>query len=123
MGSLAMGARGILSGAGSVIADLQVALFDAYQKGDKAAAEAVGDRVYAAVQAFYADPYIDWQARMKEALVMFGRMPTSNVRPPLKQISDKDRLEHWLQKAGLNAETVYRTVPQTASHLRLASAG
>ena len=114
MGSLAMGARGILSGAGSVIADLQVALFDAYQRGDRAAADLVGERVYAAVQAFYAEPYIDWQARMKEALVMFGKMPASYVRPPLKQINDKDRLKLWLEKAGLNAETVYRTTSSNA---------
>jgi 4-hydroxy-tetrahydrodipicolinate synthase len=121
-GSLAMGARGILSGAGSVIADLQVALFDAYQQKDMTAAEAAGDRVYSAVQAFYAEPYIDWQARMKEALVLFGRMPASHVRPPLKQISDVDRLKHWLQEAGLTAESVYRTAPQSTSRSALVSA-
>ncbi len=107
MGSLAMGARGIISGAGSVIADLQVALFRAYEQGDKAQAAAVGERVYAAVQAFYDKPYIDWQARMKEALVMLGRLPAAYVRPPLKAINDADRLAFWLEKAGLTRETVY----------------
>jgi len=108
MGSLAMGVRGIISGAGSVVADLQVALFDAYQQGDKARCESVGKRVYAAVQAFYAQPYIDWQARMKEALVMLGRLPAAHVRPPLKAIDDPQRLAHWLEQAGLTRETVYR---------------
>ena len=107
MGSLAMGARGIISGAGSVIADLQVALFNAYQQGDTVQAAAVGERVYAAVQAFYDKPYIDWQARMKEALVMFGRLPNAYVRPPLKAINDADRLAFWLERAGLTPETVY----------------
>ncbi|HEX7387300.1 MAG TPA: dihydrodipicolinate synthase family protein [Castellaniella sp.] len=110
MGSLAMGARGIISGAGSVIADLQVALFDAYQKGDMPKAAQVGERVYAAVQAFYAKPYIDWQARMKTALVLCGRLPNALVRPPLKAIDDAERarLSHWLGKAGLTSDTVYR---------------
>lgn len=107
MGSLAMGARGIISGAGSVIADLQVALFRAYQQGDTVQAAAVGERVYAAVQAFYDKPYIDWQARMKEALVMLGRLPAAHVRPPLKAINDADRLAFWLERAGLNRESVY----------------
>ena len=107
MGSLAMGVRGIISGAGSVIADLQVALFEACQAGDAARAAAVGARVYAAVQAFYAQPYIDWQARMKEALVMLGRLPGARVRPPLKAIGDPERLRAWLDEAGLTPETVY----------------
>jgi 4-hydroxy-tetrahydrodipicolinate synthase len=107
MGSLPMGVRGIISGAGSVIADLQVELFDAYQQGDMARAAAAGERVYAAVQAFYATPYIDWQARMKEALVMLGRLPAAHVRPPLKAIDDPERLSFWMEKAGLTPETVY----------------
>ena len=107
MGSLAMGARGIISGAGSVIADLQVALFQAYARGDTERAAAVGERVYATVQAFYDKPYIDWQARMKEALVMLGRLPAAHVRPPLKRIDDLERLAFWLKKAGLTRETVY----------------
>lgn len=110
MGSLAMGVRGILSGAGSVIPDLQIALFDSYQRRDIAAFEHVGERVFAAVQAFYAEPYIDWQARMKAALVLFGKMPAAHVRPPLQQISDPERLRHWLDKAGLTAENIYRAV-------------
>ncbi len=109
MGSLALGARGILSGAGSVVADLQVALFEAYESHDIPRFEQIGERVYAAVQAFYAEPYIDWQARMKEALVLFGRMPASHVRPPLKQVADHDRLKGWLAKAGLTPENVYRS--------------
>lgn len=110
MGSLAMGARGIISGAGSVIANLQVALFDAYQQGDSARAASVGERIYAATQAFYAKPYIDWQARMKETLVTLGRLPSACVRPPLKAIGDRDRLLAWLEKADLTRETVYAKV-------------
>ena len=107
MGSLPMGVRGIISGAGSVIAGMQVELFDAYQQGDMARAAVAGERIYASVQAFYAAPYIDWQARMKEALVMLGRLPAAHVRPPLKAIGDPERLLFWMEKAGLTPETVY----------------
>lgn len=107
MGSVPMGVRGIISGAGSVIADMQVELFDAYQQGDMPRAAVAGERIYAAVQAFYATPYIDWQARMKEALVMLGRLPAAHVRPPLKAIDDPERLVFWMEKAGLTPETVY----------------
>ncbi len=41
MSSLVMGANGLLSGAGSVIADMQVALFQAVQNDDMATAQAV----------------------------------------------------------------------------------
>ncbi|CAM5199248.1 4-hydroxy-tetrahydrodipicolinate synthase OS=Castellaniella defragrans OX=75697 GN=dapA PE=3 SV=1 [Castellaniella defragrans] len=110
MGSLPMGVKGIISGAGSVIANLQVALFEAYQQQDMARADAVGKRVYAAVQAFYTQPYIDWQARMKASLVMLGRWSNARVRPPLKTIPDTKRLAHWLEQAGLTPETVYKKV-------------
>jgi 4-hydroxy-tetrahydrodipicolinate synthase len=46
MASLAMGAGGLLSGAGSVVADLHVALFEAVRDDDLATARAVNDRLY-----------------------------------------------------------------------------
>ena len=52
MASLSMGPAGLLSGAGSVIADLQVALFEAIQATDLAAARAANDRIYPLAQAF-----------------------------------------------------------------------
>lgn len=110
MGSLPMGVRGIISGAGSVIANLQVALFDAFQQNDLARAKVVGDRIYAAVQAFYEAPYIDWQARMKETLVALGRLPNAVVRPPLQSSNDPKRLAYWLDRAGLTRETLYARV-------------
>ncbi|HXE17976.1 MAG TPA: dihydrodipicolinate synthase family protein [Castellaniella sp.] len=110
MGSVPMGVRGIISGAGSVIANLQVALFEAFQQHDLMRAQAVGDRVYAAVQAFYEAPYIDWQARMKESLVALGRLPNAYVRPPLKATHNPERLARWLREAGLTPESVYAKV-------------
>lgn len=46
MSSLVLGCGGLLSGAGSVIADLQVALFQAVQAKDLARAQAINDRMY-----------------------------------------------------------------------------
>lgn len=89
-GSLVMGCDGLLSGAGSVIANLQVALWRAVQSGDLAAARAVNDRIYPTVRAFYREPLLDMHNRMKEALVLLGRMETASVRPPLVKLSDEE---------------------------------
>lgn len=109
MSSLAMGAKGLLSGAGSVIADLQVALFDAIQRDDLAAAKAINDRMYPMQQAFYAPPFLDMHNRMKEALVMLGRLDQAFVRPPLMKISAAEltRLRDAIAAAGLHKEGAF----------------
>lgn len=91
MASLTMGANGLLSGAGSVIADLQVALFRAVKAGDLNLAQAINDRIYPLAQAFYAPPFLDMHNRMKEALVLLGRVDKAVVRPPLMKISAEER--------------------------------
>lgn len=102
MASLTMGADGLLSGAGSVIADLQVALFEAVKAGDLKAAQAVNDRIYPVAQAFYAPPFLDMHNRMKEALVLLGRLDRSVVRPPLMKLPQEEiaRIGHALEQAG-----------------------
>ncbi len=90
MGSLTMGAKGLLSGAGSVVADLQVALFEAVQANDLVKAKKINDRLYPMQQAFYAPPFLDMHNRMKEALVLLGRMKQAVVRPPLMKLSDAE---------------------------------
>ena len=83
-------ATGLLSGSGSVIADLQAALFQAVQANDLARARQLNDRIFPIAQAFYADPFVDMHNRMKEALVILGRIPCAAVRPPLVKISDAE---------------------------------
>ncbi|HEX6113843.1 MAG TPA: dihydrodipicolinate synthase family protein, partial [Geminicoccaceae bacterium] len=90
MSSLVMGCGGLLSGAGSVIADLQVALFRAVQNKDLARAQAINDRLYPIQQAFYAPPFLDMHNRMKEALVLLGRMERAVVRPPLMKLGEHE---------------------------------
>lgn len=106
MASLTMGCSGLLSGAGSVIADLQVALFRAVQAGDLKLAQAINDRIYPVAQAFYAPPFLDMHNRMKEALVLLGRLDKAVVRPPLMKISDAElsRIGAALKQAGISRE-------------------
>jgi 4-hydroxy-tetrahydrodipicolinate synthase len=106
MASLAMGAHGLLSGAGSVVPDLQAALFQAVQAKDLARAQALSDRLYPLTQAFYAPPFLDMHNRMKECLVLLGRLPRAVVRPPLVKLSAAEiaRLGQALRAAGIGAE-------------------
>ncbi len=92
-----------MSGSGSVIADLQSALFQAVQKNDLAEARRINDRIYPMARVFYAEPWADMHNRMKEALVLLGRLPRAVVRPPLVKISrvEIDRIRAALVQAGL----------------------
>jgi len=101
--SLVLGCNGLLSGSGSVIADLQAALFRAVQGNDLAEAKKLNDRIYPLARVFYADPWADMHNRMKEALVLLGRLPRAVVRPPLVKLSraEIDRIRGALEEAGL----------------------
>src|SRR6185437_6768834 len=57
--SLVLGCNGLLSGSGSVIADLQAKLFRAVQKNDMAEAKRLNDRIEPTARVFYADPFVD----------------------------------------------------------------
>ncbi len=103
MSSLVMGCDGLLSGAGSVIAHLQVALFQAIQNHDLKTARDLNDQIYPTVRAFYSEPLLDMHNRMKEALVLLGKLDQAHVRPPLMKLSD-DEIESiriHLREAGL----------------------
>jgi 4-hydroxy-tetrahydrodipicolinate synthase len=101
--SLVLGCNGLLSGAGSVIADLQVALFEAVQADDLAQARAINNRIYPMAQAFYAPPFLDMHNRMKEVLALLGKLPPAVVRPPLLKLPPREieRLKQAIAAAGL----------------------
>jgi len=86
-----LGADGAISGMGSVTADLQAELFAACQKGDVDGARRINDRLEPLVRVFYAPPFVDMHNRMKEALVLLGRIPAAHVRPPLTPIPAAER--------------------------------
>jgi len=91
MASFLLGADGAISGMGSVTADLQAELFAACQKGDLDGARRINDRLEPLVRVFYAPPFVDMHNRMKEALVLLGRIPAAHVRPPLTPIPAAER--------------------------------
>lgn len=101
--SLVLGCNGLLSGSGSVIADLQSALFKAVQANDLAAARRINDRIHPLATVFYAEPWADMHNRMKEALVLLGRLPRAVVRPPLVKLgaAEIDRIRAALIEADL----------------------
>lgn len=90
LGSLVMGCDGLVSGAGSVIAHLQVAMWRAVQAGDLPEAQRVNDQMYPLVGAFYAEPLLDMHNRMKEALVILGQLDEAHVRPPLMKLPSSE---------------------------------
>lgn len=101
--SLCVGADGILSGHGSVVADLHVELWRAVELGDHATARAVWDRIQPVGEAVYADPFLDGHNRMKEALAILGRIDGAHVRPPLQPVAEHEReqIAAAVQRAGL----------------------
>jgi 4-hydroxy-tetrahydrodipicolinate synthase len=103
LSSLVLGCNGLLSGSGSVIADLQAKLFRAVKLNDLAEARRLNDRIYPMARVFYADPFIDMHNRMKEALVLLGKLPRAVVRPPLVKITGAEiaRIRDALIEAGL----------------------
>ena len=90
MSSLVMGAKGLLSGAGSVIASLQVELFNAVQVKNLEIAQIINDQMFPLAQAFYSPPFLDMHNRMKEVLVLTGKMEEAIVRPPLMKLSSME---------------------------------
>jgi 4-hydroxy-tetrahydrodipicolinate synthase len=103
MSSLVLGANGLLSGSGSVVADLQAKLFRAVRANDLETAKAINDRLWPTAEVFYSEPWVDMHNRMKEALVLLGRLPRAVVRPPLVKVSQAeiDRIRKALVAAGL----------------------
>ena len=103
LSSLVLGCNGLLSGSGSVIADLQARLFAAVKSNDLKRAKELHDRITPTAEVFYAEPWVDMHNRMKEALVLLGRLPRAVVRPPLMKLGSEEieRIRAALAAAGL----------------------
>ena len=61
------------------------------------------DRISATAEVFYADPAVHMHNRIKEALVLMGKLPRAVVRPPLVKIpaAEIERIRQALVRAGL----------------------
>jgi 4-hydroxy-tetrahydrodipicolinate synthase len=104
--SLVLGCAGLLSGSGSVIADLQAQLFRAVKAGRLEDAKNLHDRITPTAEVFYSEPWVDMHNRMKEALVLLGKLPRAVVRPPLAKLPQEEiqRIRAALVAAGLLTE-------------------
>jgi len=113
--SLVLGCNGLLSGSGSVIADLQAQLFRAVKAGRLEEAKKLHDRITPTAEVFYSEPWVDMHNRMKEALVLLGKLPRAVVRPPLAKLSQEEvqRIRAALVAAGL--------ISDKTSHRRVAA--
>jgi 4-hydroxy-tetrahydrodipicolinate synthase len=103
LSSLVLGCNGLLSGSGSVIPDLQSALFKAVKSNNLGEARQLNDRIYPLARVFYSEPWSDMHNRMKEALVMLDRLPRAIVRPPLVKLPQEEitRIRNALWESGL----------------------
>jgi len=73
------------------------------QADDLAEARRINDRIYPLARVFYDEPFVDMHNRMKEALVLLGKLPRAVVRPPLVKIERAEiaRIRQALVEAGL----------------------
>ncbi|MBV9188991.1 MAG: dihydrodipicolinate synthase family protein [Betaproteobacteria bacterium] len=103
LSSLVLGCNGLLSGSGSVIADLQAQLYRAVKAGKLEDAQKIHERITPTAEVFYAEPWVDMHNRMKEALVLLGKLPRAVVRPPLAKLPTQEieRIRLALIAAGL----------------------
>lgn len=87
LSSTAVGGHGILSGMGSVAAEILGDLYAAISAEDLGQARLAADRLFPLTQQFYRPPFIDSHTRMKVALNYLGRFPDPIVRKPLLPIT------------------------------------
>jgi len=102
LADLAIGADGILSGMGSIAADLHVALAEAVGRSDLQAARKINDRIFPLARAFY-HPGQNAHIGMMYALKKLGRQKHDFVRPPYQPLAAADRLriDQALVQSGL----------------------
>jgi 4-hydroxy-tetrahydrodipicolinate synthase len=73
------------------------------QEQDLVKAKELHARIVPTAEVFYAEPWVDMHNRMKEALVLLGKLPRAVVRPPLAKLSAEEieRIRAALAAAGL----------------------
>ena len=78
-------------------------MFRAVQANDMAEAKRLNERIEPTARVFYADPFVDMHNRMKEALVLLGKLPRAVVRPPLVKLERAEiaAIRQALIEAGL----------------------
>jgi 4-hydroxy-tetrahydrodipicolinate synthase len=98
-----LGAEGALLGFGTLAANEQVEMLDAFRGGDLARARGLASVLQPLCDAIFAPPVRDYRGRLKHALTVLGVIDQAHVRPPLLPLSDDevDRVERALKEASL----------------------
>ena len=102
LSSLVLGCNGLAVGQRQRDRRSAGKLFRAVAANDLAEARRLNDRIHPLDGVFYADPFVDMHNRMKEALVLLGRLPRAVVRPPLVKIREarsRASARRWSQQA------------------------
>lgn len=98
-----IGSDGSLVSLATVVPELIVALDEAVEAGDMAAARDVHSRLYELARVVYSTPGHLATLRLKTCLVILGRQPNAVTRSPIDRLSDREirALEHALAAAGV----------------------
>lgn len=103
--SYVIGSDGTLVGFAALVPDLVGALWQAVRAGDLARARALHDRMLPLVRAIYRKPPIARRhTRLKEALVMLGRLDRAVMKPPRLPLppDERDAVKRALMEASLS---------------------
>lgn len=99
-----VGADGTLVVYAALVPELIVELFETCQRGELQQARSIHDRLWPVSQAVFSTfPQSNWVVRIKECLVLMGRLESATVRSPLIPASEDERkmLQKALQAAAL----------------------
>lgn len=99
----AIGSEGSLVSLAAVVPELIVALDRAVLENDLVGGRELHERLYLLAKVAYGSPGHLATVRLKECLVMLGRIPSSQCRPPVGKLSEKETrdLRDALIAAGL----------------------
>ena len=72
-------------------------------------AKELHERITPTAEVFYAEPWVDMHNRMKEALVLLGKLPRAVVRPPLVKLAFGGDRAHPRRAGGRRAARTRQT--------------
>lgn len=107
--TMIFGIDGALVGFGSLVPELITGLWEAVKRNDLVQAREYEDRLLPLKLAVYGmgEPSGDAHARLKEALVQRGLLPSSLMRPPVPALSEEERhaISEALAKSGVSTKS------------------
>ena len=90
--SLELGADGLALALGAIAPRQYAELLSTFRRDGAAAAISEGHTLDAIPATIFAPPFRDFRARLKEALLQMGHLPSAAVRAPLQPVPESDRV-------------------------------